>query len=202
MIRNLVFDMGGVLFFYRPMEFVKKYCPKQEDAVLVNHELFEAPEWTEMDRGTITDEEYLTLVLSRLPERLHEVTSWLFQNWHVMPQPFPEMEKLICSLKGNGYGIYLLSNMSPRFYRFYRRIPAMKYFDGMIVSSDIRRIKPDPEIYRALFSRFSLKPEECYFIDDREENIAAGEALGMKGFCFEQDAEAVKDALRGEGVTV
>ena len=78
----------------------------------------------------------------------------------------------------------------------------MKYFDGMIVSSDIQRIKPDPEIYRALFSRFSLKPEECYFIDDREENVAAGEALGMKGFRFEQDAEVLTDALRGEGVTV
>ena len=202
MIRNLVFDMGGVLFFYHPTEFVEKYCPKQEDAVLVNHELFEAPEWIEMDRGTMTDEEYLELVLSRLPERLHEVTGWLFQNWHEMPQPMPGMEELIRALRENGYGIYLLSNMSPRFYRFYRRIPAVQYFDGMIVSSDVRQMKPEPEIYRTLFSRFSLKPEECLFVDDREENIAAGEALGMKGFCFQQDVEALREALRREGVRV
>lgn len=202
MIRNLVFDMGGVLFFYHPTEFVEKYCPKQEDAVLVNRELFEASEWIEMDRGTMTDEEYLELVLSRLPERLHEVTGWLFQNWHEMPQPMPGMEELVRTLRENGYGIYLLSNMSPRFYRFYRRIPAMQYFDGMIVSSDVRQMKPEPEIYRTLFSRFSLKPEECLFVDDREENIAAGEAFGMKGFCFQRDVEALREALRREGVTV
>ena len=61
-------------------------------------------------------------------------------------------------------------------------------------------MKPEPEIYRSLFERFSLKPEECFFIDDREDNIAAGEAFGMKGFLFEQDIDALKDALRRENI--
>ncbi len=202
MIRNVVFDMGWVLFSYRPKDFVEKYCPNRNDAELVNRELFDAPEWAETDRGTMTDEEYLALVLGRVPERLHEVTRWLFEHWHEMPQPFPEMEDIVKELKQNGYGLYLLSNMSSRFYRFYRRIPAVRYFDGMIVSSDVRQMKPEPEIYRTLFERFRLKPEECFFIDDRPENVAAGEALGMKGFCYRQDAEALKEALRAENIKI
>lgn len=200
MIHNVVFDMGRVLFTYEPEKFVKKYCPRKEDAELVNRELFGAQEWELTDRGTMTEGEYLELILGRVPQRLHEVTRWLFEHWDEMPEPLPEMEELVRSLKTNSYGIYLLSNMSPRFYRFYRRIPAMKYFDGMIVSSDVRQMKPEPEIYRSLFERFSLKPEECFFIDDREDNIAAGEAFGMKGFRFEQDIEALKGALRKENI--
>lgn len=202
MIQNIVFDMGWVLFSYQPKDFVDKYCPNPDDAELVNRELFDAPEWAETDRGTITDEDYLALVLSRVPERLHEVTRWLFLNWHEMPQPFPEMGKVVAALKQNGYGLYVLSNMSSRFYRFYQRIPAVKYFDGMIISSDVRQMKPEPEIYRTLFDRFRLKPEECFFIDDRLENIEGGEALGMKGFCYRQNVEELKDALRAENIKI
>lgn len=200
MIRNLVFDVGWVLFAYQPKEFVDRFCPDRDDAELVNRELFEAPEWAETDRGTMTDEEYLALVLGRVPERLREVTSWLFLHWHEMPKPFPEMERLILALKQNGYGLYILSNMSSRFYRFYQRIPAVRCFDGMIISSDVRQMKPEPEIYRTLFERFRLKPEECFFVDDRPENIAAGETLGMRGFCYRQDVEELEKALRAEGV--
>jgi putative hydrolase of the HAD superfamily len=202
MIRNVVFDMGRVLFTYEPEKFVRKYCPKEEDAELVNRELFGAQEWELTDRGTMTEDEYLSLVLGRVPQRLHKITRWLYEHWDEMPQPLPEMEKLVCALKSNGYGIYLLSNMSPRFYRFYRRIPAMKYFDGMIVSSDVRQLKPEPEIYRSLYERFSLKPEECFFIDDREDNIQTGKTFGMNGFIFEQDVEALKDALRRENIKI
>lgn len=202
MIENIVFDMAWVLFEYRPMEFVRKYCPNPDDAELVNRELFCAPEWNETDRGTMTDQEYLALALSRIPERLHAAAQYLYEHWHEMPRPFESMEKLIQALKGNGYKIYLLTNMSSRFYRFYRRIPAVKYFDGMIVSADVHLLKPQPEIYLKLFERFCLKPEECFFIDDRKENIEAGEALGMKGFCYRQDMEELKSALNAEGIRI
>lgn len=200
MIRNMVFDMSWVLFEYQPMEFVQKYCQNQADAELVNRELFDAPEWVETDRGTMTDEEYLTLVLSRIPERLHNTARYLYEHWHEMPQPFEYMEHLVRALKENGYKLYLLTNVTSRFYRFYQKIPAIKYFDGMIVSADVHLVKPEPDIYRKLFEQFYLNPEECFFIDDRMENIEAGEALGMKGFCYRQDMEELKKALTAEGI--
>ena len=45
-------------------------------------------------------------------------------------------------------------------------------------------MKPDKNIYYRLFEKFSLNPEECFFIDDTKENIIASEKCGMKGFVF------------------
>lgn len=201
MIRNIVFDMAWVLFEYRPMDFLRKYLPEQ-DAELVNRELFCAPEWAQLDLGAISEEDYLAVVLGRMPPRLHAMTAYLYGHWHEMPTPIPDVERVVGRLKQNGYGIYLLTNMSSRFYRFYKKIPAVRYFDGMVVSADVHAVKPEPEIYWELFRRFGLKPEECFFIDDREENVQAGRKLGMRGFCFSQDAEELCAAMRLAGVRV
>lgn len=199
MIRNIVFDMAWVLFEYRPMDFLKKYLSEQ-DAELVNRELFCAPEWIETDRGTLSDADYLAGVLRRLPSRLHAMAKYLYAHWHEMPEPIPAMERVVGRMKQNGYGIYLLTNMSGRFYRFYKKIPAIRYFDGMVVSADVHAVKPEPEIYLELFRRFGLRPEECFFVDDREENVQAGLELGMQGFCFRQDVEELCAVLRQAGV--
>lgn len=55
--------------------------------------------------------------------------------------------------------------------------------------------KPEPEIYQYLFNRFDLKPEDCFFIDDLEENIKTGKFLGMDGIVFTGDIEAVKNSI-------
>ncbi|WP_411676571.1 HAD family hydrolase [Caproicibacter sp.] len=202
MIRNIVFDMAWVLFRYEPMRFTREHVPDDADAELIHRELFCAPEWLETDRGTLSDEEYFALVSERIPKRLHETARYLYEHWHDVLVPIDEMEAVAGRLKANGYSVYLLSNMSGRFYRFYRNIPAMKHFDGMIVSADERCVKPEPEIYQALFRKYRLLPEECFFIDDRPENVEAGEKLGMRGFCFEQDIPALCAALREAGVRV
>lgn len=49
------------------------------------------------------------------------------------------------------------------------------------------RKKPDEKIYARLFDMFSLNPEECFFVDDTEENIAAGRRCGMDGFDFSME---------------
>ena len=65
--------------------------------------------------------------------------------------------------------------------------------DGYIVSSEVHKIKPEPEIYQCLFDRFSLNPEECVFADDRVENVVAGRRLGMDGIVFSDAAQFEKE---------
>ena len=202
MIKTIVFDMAWVLFRYEPLRFTQKYIPDESDAELVHRELFCAPEWLETDRGTLSDEDYFALVSERIPARLRETARFLYEHWHDVLVPIDEMEPVVARLKKNGYSIYLLSNMSRRFYRFYRNIPAMRYFDGMVVSADEFCVKPEKKIYLTLFQRYCLKPEECFFIDDRLENVEAGRKLGMQGFCFRQDVSALCSALRKAGVRV
>ena len=54
-------------------------------------------------------------------------------------------------------------------------------FDGGVASCEVHVNKPDPKIYKALLDKYSLKAEECVFIDDRLENVQAAFALGFAG---------------------
>ena len=56
-----------------------------------------------------------------------------------------------------------------------------KYFDGGVISAEVKASKPDTRIYNALLEKYSLIPGECLYIDDIEINVKAGEAAGMKG---------------------
>ena len=75
-------------------------------------------------------------------------------------------------------------------------IPAIDCFDGILFSSQEKCIKPEKEIFERLLEKFALKPSECFFIDDIEENIQGARACGMDGYCFaDQDVEKLKNVL-------
>ena len=61
-------------------------------------------------------------------------------------------------------------------------------------------VKPHAEIYEYLLNTYKLKAEECIFIDDRLDNIEAGEKLGIKGYLFDGDAEKLRGYLKTEGI--
>ena len=56
--------------------------------------------------------------------------------------------------------------------------------DGYIISSKVKLIKPNPEIYKLLESKFGIKLSESIFVDDRQINVDAAEKLGVKGILF------------------
>ena len=59
-------------------------------------------------------------------------------------------------------------------------------------------MKPDPAIYRLALERFGLKPAEAVFIDDRADNVAGAEAVGVRGLVF-TGAAALRRDLSGLG---
>lgn len=60
-------------------------------------------------------------------------------------------------------------------------------FDAVIVSCEVGRCKPDPEIYRIALERLGIPAASTLFVDDRAENIAAADALGLRTLTFEGD---------------
>ncbi|MBN2837585.1 MAG: HAD-IA family hydrolase, partial [Fusobacteriaceae bacterium] len=66
----------------------------------------------------------------------------------------------------------------------FEKYPWFKLFNGKIVSSHVKLLKPEKEIYEALIKKYSLNPDECIFIDDTHANIIAGEKLGIKGIHY------------------
>lgn len=183
MIKNIIFDMGGVLIDYNPEKTLYGLFDKETADILLK-EIFRNSLWADKDRGIITPEEIMQQVKSRIPEAVFEKVSEMVDNFYPYMPPFEKMYGFIEMLKEKGYGIYLLSNASPDFHERRSGIPALSLFDGVIVSADHKLLKPEKEIYEKLYETFSLKPEECFFIDDVQANIDGAKATGMDGHCY------------------
>lgn len=198
MIKNIVFDMGNVLLAYTPQEYVKTVTQDENAAQAVLKELFGAQEWCQLDAGSITEEEAVRQVSSRIPQYADTVRKAM-DLWHSNLTPVKGMPELVKRLKDKGYGIYLLSNTSLRFYRYRDKVEMFRMFDGFLVSAKEKLLKPDPAIFRRFCERFSVAPGECLFIDDLAQNIEGAEQVGFQGhrFC---GAEELEQYLTGRGV--
>ena len=203
MIRNIVFDMGNVVIQFDPKSFIdREGILDPEDRKIVMNELFLSVEWAQMDAGPLTEETAEPLILPRFPERLRGKVRNLLYNWSYPRDMIPGMEDLIKRLKEAGYRIYLLSNASSAQHEYWPKYPVSGYFDGKMISWDVKTVKPNPEIYRLFTEKFSLKPEECLFTDDSSANVAAAIACGWKGIVFHGEADELEQKMRESGIRI
>ena len=204
MIKNIVFDMGKVLLDYDAELVCSHFISNEEERKEVCRCVFVSPEWVLLDMGVISEEEGLKCMQERLKtEHEKELAALCFAHWHEYNMhPITGMEELVRSLKAEGYGIYLCSNASVRLLSCYKElIPAIDCFDGILFSAEVKCLKPQKEMYQHLFDRFSLKPEECFFIDDSKINIQGAKDCGMDGFWFaEGNVGKLKNTLREKGI--
>lgn len=202
MIKNIVFDMGGVLIHYNPVEPVSHLNLSPEDEKLILQEVYQSVPWVQMDRGVISQEEGVAAFKRRLPERLHGAVDRAVTWWELELRPMAGMEELLAELKELGYGIYLLSNATVRQPEYFGRIPGSQYFDGKIVSAFYKLLKPQREIFELLLREFSLKAEECFFVDDNNENVEGAILCGFSGTPFYGDVGRLRQELNAAGVKV
>lgn len=196
MIKNIVFDMGNVLLDYDPGVCLDYFLEDESDKALIMRELFQGPEWICGDLGYLTDEERYEQVKERIPERLHHALKNCAIQWPMCMKPIAGAKDFCEDAKLKGYRLYVLSNASCSFYDYFpQEFAPLSYFDGVVVSCNIHRIKPDSEIYEYLLEKYHLIPEECFFLDDRPENVEEAKALGMDGMVFEGDYQNVRDIL-------
>ena len=194
-VKNIIFDMGRVLLQFEPYVSLNEYCKNEEDKELIYKELFKGPEWIMGDEGKITNGQRYELVKQRIPERLHQTLKLVVENWDMCMEPVEgalEFHKLV---KEKGYHIYILSNACNRFFHYFPKHYDLNSFDGVVVSSDVKMIKPNSEIYQYILKTYHLNPEESLFVDDMKENIEAAGKAGMKGFLFQNNYEELKKLL-------
>lgn len=199
-VKNIVFDMGGVLLNFNLEKTVKEYFP-EEDVDLLKEKVFMNHYWRDMDGGYIQFDEAITRILPDIPSKYHsKVTEMLTDFYPYMPL-YEEMYDFIKRIKNAGYRVYLLSNATPRVFDHYFDIPAFSLMDGLFVSSLYKMLKPSPDIYNKFCEQFKLRAEECFFIDDVAENINGAKSIGMKGYILlPHNLSDLEKALNEENV--
>ncbi len=200
MIRNIVFDIGGVLADFRIKEFLLE---KGLDGPVIRRVLKASvmnPYWGRFERGEVTEEETLRAFAAADPEIEKELrlaftslSGMLVMREYAIP--------LVRRLKAAGCGVYFLSNYSRKAYdECAESLAFMPYMDGGIVSFRVGMTKPDPRMFRCFLERYGLRPEECAFIDDTAENVEAAEALGFAGIQFDSYDQLI-EALGNLGIS-
>lgn len=199
MIRNLIFDMGNVLVEFLPEHLVKRCGLDSDDEQILLKEVFYSGNWKKHDLGLVDEKKLYELSAEALPERLHKAAEEMIYRWHDPLIPVEGMADLVREMKERGLNLYLLSNAGKDQPGYWNRIPGSKFFDGTVVSALEGCIKPDPKIYEILLDRYRLKPEECLFIDDVEENIRAAKELGMDVYLFDKDIGRLRETVLNKG---
>lgn len=200
MIRNMVFDMGNVMVRYDSMKVCCRYMEQEEERERVNTSVFISPEWLLLDMGLISEDAALKRMQARLPKAHEKAMAKLcLEHWHeYCMEEIDGMGRLVRELKGDGYGVYLCSNASLRMLTCYKQvIPAIECFDGVLFSAQVACMKPQREMYERFYTRFGLKAEECFFVDDLPANIEGARKTGMSGYCFQDgDVERLRQVLK------
>lgn len=203
---NLVFDLGAVVFRWRPVVLLQQILPEaapdEVAARALAAEFFRArgEDWGDFDRGTISVDELARGIAARCglsTRQVHRVIDAVPEEL----APIPESVDLLKRLAAQGLPLYYLSNMP---LPYARHIEGHAFFnecfrDG-IFSSRVHVIKPEAEIFRLAALRFGIEPATGVFIDDSLANVEAARAMGWNTVLFRDTADC-EDHLRADGWT-
>lgn len=187
-IEAVVFDIGGVLLDWDPRYLYRKLFDDEEamDRFL---EQICTMEWHQRhDRGYSVQESCEKLATAH-PEHAELIRAWGLRSEEMVAGPIDGTVEILQELRRDGVACYALSNMEREsFPRRVARYPFLSWFDGAVVSGFEGVVKPDPEIFRLLLSRFELRPQRTLLIDDSAANVEAARSLGMQALQFRSPA--------------
>jgi 2-haloacid dehalogenase len=193
---TVVFDVGNVLLRWDPRHLYRKLFDDEAQMEWFLSTVCTGAWNIEQDRGRDWDEA-VALLVRDYPD--HETPIRAFhERWHeTVSGVIEENVALLGRLQGAGVPTYCITNFSgPKFVEAKQRFPFLESFDGVIVSGDERLLKPDPEIYRRLLTRYGLEARDCIFIDDSKANVDGARAVAMHAIHFVEPMDLAAELAR------
>jgi HAD superfamily hydrolase (TIGR01509 family) len=202
---TVLFDLGNVLVrldFERGLSSLRRLAPGRVPASLDEASLFFSEHSLACNSGRISAEQFLDRLGRQLGNgelsraRLAEAWCDIFERW-------PRMERLAEQVLSLGHRAFLLSNTDPLHFAFLReRIPVLSRLDGLFLSYEAHRLKPDPTFFSDALERFGLEAGRCLYLDDKEANVLAARSVGLRAAVVRPDPAEAVELLRANGVEV
>lgn len=181
----VLFDLGNVVLDWDPLRLYLKRFDEPADARAFCADVCTLEWHTNHDRG-VSFEDNAAPLIAAYPHFEDHIRAWR-TGWLDMFHGYvPGVPGLMARLEEARVPLYGLSNLpSEVAEETFDTFPIIKLLRDVVVSGAEGVVKPDPRIYEIALTRMGHPdPKKVFFIDDREENVRAAVALGMRGHVF------------------
>lgn len=194
MIKNIVFDFGGVLVAYDFKGYFSNFLESEEKGEWFMKNILSRENNDNLDKADKSFEEYMREWKQQWPEYKEAIDAFDKHYTDIFYSEVPGITELMEELKAKGYRLLGLSNWSVKVFDVMKKFPRpFSLLDGYLVSHQVHLLKPDVAIYNVFCQKFNVKPEECVFIDDKEVNIEGAVKAGLNGIVFKNTEQLRKD---------
>lgn len=201
-ISTIIFDFGGVLLDWDPRYLYKNLFDGDDDALERFLSEVKFIEWNKkQDAGRSFDEAVAELSAS-FPHYSEAIQAYHERYLESISGPVEGTVEILKRVKELGYSICGLSNWPYEKYLMVKeKYPFFNWFDQVVISGDVRLVKPDPRIFQLLLDRIGKRAEECLLIDDSTTNIEAANRLRFKTIHF-VSGEQLREQLVKSGISL
>ena len=199
-IKNIIFDLGGVLIDWNPEYMYRKLISDEEKRKWFLNTVCTA-DWNERQDGGRLIKEANEELIEQYPAYKEWILAY-YDRWEEMLNgPIQGTVEIFKKIKEKKkHNIYALTNWSAEtFPKALQIFDFLHWFDGRVVSGEEMTRKPFRDIYEIILTRFNLEPETTLFIDDNLKNIIAAKELGIHCIHF-QSPEKLHLELLNEAI--
>ena len=194
---TVIFDVGGVLIDWDPRHLYRKLFAGDEMAMEHFLATVCTHEWNRCQDAGRSFAEGARLLKAEHPDKADLIDVYGARFDEMMPGPITGSVKILAELRDRSTPLYGLTNFSAETYAPAReRFEFLSWFRGILVSGEVKMIKPDPGIFQLLIGRFAIDPEGAVYIDDVEANAAAARAFGIHAVQFTTPAALREELVR------
>lgn len=205
MIRNIVLDLGGVLFTLDREEALRRFeALGVPDVEKMLDPYLQSGYFLQVEDGRMTEPEFRAALSASAGRELtyDEIAHAYFGFLRsVDTYKFDFIDEEL-----RDYRIFILSNTNPYVMDFCESDrflpsgrPLSSYCVKKFASCEMGLVKPDRRIFERMISEGEMKPEETLFLDDGPANVAMASEFGIHTYCpknGEDWREPVRPLLR------
>ena len=183
-----VFDIGGVLIDWNPRYLYRKLFAEDTAAMEEFLATVCTPDWNLQQDAGRPWKEAVEELSARHPEKAELIAAYDLEWDEMVPGPIPDTADIVWDLKRRGQKVYCITNFSvDKLDRARRRFDVLNAFDGIVVSGEVRLLKPDPAIYRRLLDDLDSLANRGYtegflrrHVHDEYQNYERGFSLSER----------------------